>query len=100
MNLELAYRCQMLPKSALNSRSTAERELLKAGWSQEVLGAELNAALSWARSQRLVADQEKSRRTRANKKTILKGNDAVEAMFASVGVDADHIIPNQNSVEG
>lgn len=100
MNLELAYRCQMLPKAALNSRSTAERELLKSGWSQEVLGAELDYALSWAKSQQLVAGQERSRKKRAHKKTILKGNDAVEAMFASVGVDADHIIPNQSSVEG
>jgi hypothetical protein len=60
--------------------------------SQSVLERDIDRAISWARSQCLVARQEKSRRTREQKKTTLKGNDAVEAMFAAVGCAPDEIL--------
>lgn len=93
MNRELAYRCQMLLDKDLNSRTFAVTALLKTGWSQEVIDNDIDEALAWARSQRLTAKQEKYRRSRADKKAILKGNDAVEAMFASVGVAPEKITP-------
>jgi len=48
--------------------SSATIALLKTGWRQEFLDKHLSAALSWASSTRLVAEQEKARKSRHDEK--------------------------------
>lgn len=89
VNKELAYRCQMMKGATLSSRLLAETELLRCGWPQDVLTRDLDGALAWARSQILVAKQEKLRRQRKTKKE--KGDEALERMFAAAGVSPEKI---------
>ncbi len=85
LNKELAYRCQMMKAVTLSSRLLAETELLRCGWPQDVLANDLDGALAWARSQILVAKQEKLRKARKAKKET--SDQALERMFAAVGFD-------------
>jgi len=87
MNRELAYKVQMLPANIRNSRVACEAELLKSGWPCNVLKNDLSEAMRWASSHCIVQAQEKSRRTREAKKLKVKGDDALDMMFASVGAD-------------
>lgn len=89
--MELAYRCQMLSEKALANRVLAVQALLNAGWKQDVINDSIDAALSWARSQRLTAKQEKYRRTRQANKSKLKNDDALDVMFSSMGSDPAEI---------
>lgn len=91
MNMELAYKVQMLPVKVRNDRSICERELLQRGWPRSVLKDDLDAAMRWANSHCVVASQEKSRRTRETKKTKLRGDDALDLMFSSVGANPQTI---------
>lgn len=93
VNMELAYKVQMLPASIRESRSLLETKLLGSGWPRDILERDLPGAMRWASSHCLTQSQEKTRRTRAHKKTILKGNAAVEAMFGAAGVKPDEILP-------
>jgi hypothetical protein len=96
---QLAYRCSLLTKEALNSRTKAYAALLKAGWAKELLDRDLDAALAWAKSQRLVAHQEKSRRQRSSERTRIRGDDALDEMFRAAGADpAD--IPRRGVASG
>lgn len=89
--MELAYRCQMMSEKLLKSRAFAISELLKSGWQRDVVDQDIDAALSWARSQRLTAKQEKYRRARQVKKSKLKNDDALDVMFSSMGADPAEI---------
>jgi hypothetical protein len=91
VNMDLAYRCQMLPASKLKSVSAANRELLKAGWNPEVLGRDLKGALAWAESLILTHKQEEACRQRAAEKARLKDDDALDLMFAAMGHDPAEI---------
>jgi hypothetical protein len=62
MNMELAYRCQMLSANVISSRSAAERELLKTGWSQAVLESDIESALSEGNAAGLIAACRKGKR--------------------------------------
>jgi hypothetical protein len=95
MNRELAYKVQMLPANVRNSRVACETALLKSGWPQEMLEHDLAEAMRWASSHCIVQAQEKSRRTREAKKQKVKGDDALDMMFASVGADPTSI-PRRN----
>jgi hypothetical protein len=87
MNTELAYRCQMLPEDRLGSRAKAYVALVKVGWTRELLDRDLDAALAWAKSQRIAAHQEKVLRKRAAEKMRIKGDDALDEMFRAAGAD-------------
>lgn len=89
VNTNLAYRCQMLPQHALDSRSAAERELLKVGWSQKELGQDLDGALAWARSHVIVSGQEimRKRRQAKSRTSAVRPDDALDEMFKAVGAD-------------
>jgi hypothetical protein len=91
MNMELAYKVQMLPAKVRNDRSICERELLQRGWSLATLKDDLDAAMRWANSHCVVVAQEKSRQTRETKKQKIRGDDALDLMFASAGVDPTSI---------
>jgi len=87
MDINLAYRCQLLPDEYRNSRTRAYRALLKAGWNKDLLDLELDSALAWSKSQVLVDRQEKLRRKRDAEKTRLRADDALDAMFRAAGCD-------------
>lgn len=91
MNRELAFKCQMLPANIRKSRSSSYAQLARSGWAIADLDRDLDSALNWANSHCLVQSQEKSRKTRAAKKQKLRGDDALDAMFASVGADPTEI---------
>lgn len=91
MNYELAHKCQMLPANIRKSRSNAFTTLAKSGWPISVLDTDLDEAMSWANSHCMVQQQEKARRTRAAKKERLRGDDALDMMFASAGADPTEI---------
>ena len=94
---QLAYRCSLLSKEALNSRTKAYTALMRAGWASELLDRDLDAALAWARSQRIVAHQEKSRRQRTAERLRIRGDDALDEMFRAAGADpAD--IPRRGAI--
>jgi hypothetical protein len=94
---QLAYRCSLLTKAELNSRTKAYTALVKAGWARELLDRDLDAALAWAKSQRIVAHQEKSRRQRAAQSMRIRGDDALDEMFRAAGADpAD--IPRRGAI--
>ena len=73
MNTELAYRCALLSEDRLNSRTKAYTALVKTGWARKLLNRDLDAALAWAKSQRIAAHQEKARRQRAAEKMRIRG---------------------------
>lgn len=100
MNMELAYKVQMLPAKIRESRTMCETMLLKSGWPRDVIDRDIAWAISWANSHCLTKNQEKQRRARARNKEILKGNDAVEAMFASAGITPNEILPKQDQANG
>jgi hypothetical protein len=87
VNIELAWRCALLPEHRLNSRTKAYTALVKAGWSRELLDRDLDAALAWARSHRIAAHQEDARRQRAVEKMRIRGDDALDEMFRAAGAD-------------
>ena len=87
----LRYRCQLLPARVRKRRVLAFTELMKAGWSRELLGHELDGALAWAGSQVLTSGQEKYRRERAPEKAHIGGDDALDAMFRAAGADSADI---------
>lgn len=87
MNRELAYRCQMLTPKTLKSLSETETALLKAGWSKEVLKADLHSAMAWARSQINASRQAKAYKTRAFKQSLPSAEEDLQAVFATAGVD-------------
>lgn len=95
MNMELAYKIQMLPATVRTSRSACETKLLMSGWPRDVLERDLSEAMRWASSHCIVAAQEKSRRTREARKNKIKGDDALDQMFASAGADPTSI-PRRN----
>jgi hypothetical protein len=91
MNMELAYRCQMLPASVRKSYNLTQEKLLLSGWRQSTLDEDLTSALNWANSHCVVAAQEKARANRLKKKMKIKGDDALDAMFVAVGADPTSI---------
>lgn len=96
MDMALAYRVQMLPAKTRASRSETYYALRKSGWPQELLDREIDSAISWANSHCMTVQQEKFRKTRAAKKTKLKGDDALDQMFRSVGADPNEIPGNRD----
>jgi hypothetical protein len=87
MDISLAYRCQLLPDKARNSRTLAYTALLKTGWNKDLLDRELDGALAWAKSQVLVARQEELRRQHSANKARMNGDDALDEMFRAAGCD-------------
>lgn len=91
MDTMLRYRCAQMPERVRESRVRAEADLLKAGWSRELVERGIDDALAWAKSQATVQKQAKYRRQRAARKDRLKSDDALDAMFVRMGHDPAEI---------
>jgi hypothetical protein len=89
----------MLPQSIRKSRAFASAHLLASGWPAEVIERDLDGALAWANSHCMTQQQEKARRTRAQNKTLVKGADALDMMFAAAGIDPVSIPRKREEVQ-
>jgi hypothetical protein len=86
-----------MSKHTRASRTRAYRELMSSGWSQALLGKELDAALRWACSTVLAAEQQAQIKRRAMERARISDDAALENMFASVGVDRENIIKDEET---
>lgn len=91
MNYELAHKIQMFTQAVRASRTQTYTKLMLAGWQQDVVERGLDEALAWANTHCLVEKQKKELEARARRKTKLKGDDALDLMFTSVGADPNEI---------
>jgi hypothetical protein len=88
----LRYRLLRMSKHTRASRARAYRELMSSGWSQALLDKELDAALRWASSTVLAAEQQAEIKRRAVDRARISNDAALENMFAAVGVGRENII--------
>ena len=93
----LKYRLLKMSKHTRASRTRAYRELMSLGWSQALLDKELDAALSWACSTVLAAEQQAEIKRRAVDRARISNDAALENMFAAVGVGRENIIKNEKT---
>jgi hypothetical protein len=95
VDMKLRYRCAQMPECVRGSRVRAVTALLRAGWARELVEREIDGALAWAKSQAIVHKQEKYRRRRVAAKEHISNDDALDAMFTSMGHDPAGI-PRRN----
>ena len=88
----LRYRLLKMSKRTRASRTSAYRELMSSGWSQALLDKEMDAALRWACSTVLAAEQQAEIKRRAVDRARISNDAALENMFAAVGVGRENII--------
>ena len=93
----LRYRLLKMSKHKRASRTRAYRELMSSGWSQALLDKELDAALGWACSTVLAAEQQAEIKRRAVNRARISNDAALENMFAAVGVGRENIIKNEKT---
>jgi hypothetical protein len=93
----LRYRLLKMSKRTRASRTRAYRELMSSGWSQALLDKELDAALRWACSAVLAAEQQAEIKLRAADRARISNDTALENMFAAVGVGRENIIKNERT---
>jgi hypothetical protein len=86
-----------MSKHTRASRTRAYRELMSSGWSQALLDKELDAALGWACSMVLAAEQQAEIKRRAVDRASISDDAALEKMFAAVGVGRENIFGNNET---
>ena len=93
----LRYRLLKMSKHKRASRTRAYRELMSSGWSQALLDKEFDAALRWAHSAAIAAEQQAEIKRREADRAHISNDAALENMFAAVGVGRENIIKNEKT---
>jgi hypothetical protein len=86
-----------MSKHTRANRVRAYHELMRSGWSEALLDKELDAALRWACSTVLAAEQQAKIKRRAADRARMSDDAALENMFATVGVDRGDIIKDEKT---
>jgi hypothetical protein len=95
--IRLRYRLLKMSKHTRANRVRAYHELMRSGWSQVLLDEELDAALRWACSTVRAAEQRAQIKKRAMDRARISDDAGLENMFASVGVDRENIIKDEET---